>query len=57
MAAAGVTDLRCILPDAPDVHDVVAQLTAVAVGSLDTHGPGTARSPDPPPPPWAGPRR
>jgi hypothetical protein len=57
MAAAGVTDLRCILPDAPDVHDVVAQLTAVAIGSLDTHGPGTTRSPDPPPPPWAGPRR
>ena len=53
LAAEGVTDLRCVLPRTPDVHDVVAQLTAVAVGSLATHGPGTARTADPPPPPWA----
>ena len=26
----GVTDLRCVLPDTPDVHDVIAQLTAIA---------------------------
>jgi hypothetical protein len=53
LAHAGVTDLRCVLPDAPDVQDVVAQLTAVAVGDLDTHRPDAPRSPDPPPPPWA----
>ena len=53
LAAQGVTDLRCVLPRTPDVHDVVAQLTAVAVGNLTTHGPGTTRSADPPPPLWA----
>jgi hypothetical protein len=56
LAHEGVTDLRCVLPDAPDVHDVVAQLTAVAVGSLATHRPDAPRSPDPPAPPWAPPR-
>lgn len=30
LAAEGVTDLRCVLPDTPDVHDVLAQLTAIA---------------------------
>ena len=29
LAHAGISDLRCILPAAPDVHDVIAQLTAV----------------------------
>ena len=53
LAHAGVTDLRCALPDVPDVHDVVAQLTAVVVGTLDTHHPDAPRSPDPPPPSWA----
>jgi hypothetical protein len=56
LAHAGVLDLRCVLPDAPDVHDLVAQLTSVVVGSLDTHQPGAPRSADPEPPPWAGPR-
>jgi hypothetical protein len=56
LAHAGVRDLRCVLPDAPDIHDLVAQLTSVVVGSLDTHQPGAARSPDPEPPPWAAPR-
>jgi hypothetical protein len=56
LAHAGVRDLRCVLPDAPDIHDLVAQLTAVVVGSLDTHQPGAARSADPEPPPWAAPR-
>jgi hypothetical protein len=56
LAHQGVTDLRCVLPDAPDVHDVVAQLTAVAIGSLATHRPDAPRSPDPPAPPWAPPR-
>ena len=53
LAHAGVTDLRCALPDVPDVHDVVAQLTAVVVGTLDTHHPDAPRSADPPPPSWA----
>jgi hypothetical protein len=30
LSAEGVTDLRCVLPDTPDVHDVIAQLTAIA---------------------------
>jgi hypothetical protein len=54
LAHAGVTDLRCVLPDVPDVHDVVAQLTAVVVGSTATHRPNAPRSADPAPPPWAG---
>jgi hypothetical protein len=53
LVEGGVTDLRCILPDAPDVHDLVAQLTAMVVGSPTTHRPDRPRSPDPPPPPWA----
>jgi hypothetical protein len=53
MAHSGVTDLRCALPDVPDVHDVVAQLTAAVVGTLATHRPDAPRSPDPPPPSWA----
>jgi hypothetical protein len=56
LAHAGVVDLRCVLPDTHDVHDVMAQLTAVAVGDPSTHHPDRARSPDPAPPPWAGPR-
>jgi hypothetical protein len=31
LSAEGVTDLRCVLPDTPDVHDVIAQLTAIAI--------------------------
>ena len=54
LAHTGVTDLRCVLPDVPDVHDVVAQLTAVVVGSTTTHHPDAPRSADPEPPPWAG---
>ena len=54
LAHAGVTDLRCVLPDVPDVHDVVAQLTAVVVGSIATHRPDAPRSADPEPPRWAG---
>ncbi|HET9600117.1 MAG TPA: hypothetical protein VFP08_00950 [Acidimicrobiales bacterium] len=57
LAHAGVTDLRCVLPDLADVHDVVAQLTAAVVGTPGTHRPGAARSPDPDPPPWAARRR
>ena len=53
LAHAGVTDLRCALPDVPDVHDVVAQLTAVVVGTTATHHPDASRSADPEPPSWA----
>lgn len=55
LAHAGISDLRCILPAAPDVHDVIAQLTAVTIGTTDVLVPGTLRSPAPPPPEgWGG---
>ena len=54
LASAGVRDLRCVLPELPDVHDVLAQLPAMVVGHPATHHPDAARSADPPPPPWAG---
>jgi hypothetical protein len=55
LAAAGVGELCCILP-AEDLLDHLAQLATVAVGHPDTHAPGLARSPDPPPPAgWGAP--
>ena len=55
LAHDGVTELRCRLPNTPDVHDVIAQLTAMVVGSMDVLTPGAARSPDPEPPAgWGG---
>ena len=54
LASAGLRDLRCVLPELPDVLDVLAQLPAIVVGHPSTHHPGAGRSPDPPPPPWAG---
>jgi hypothetical protein len=55
LAHAGVTDLRCILPGSPDVPDVIAQLTAMTVGTTDVLVPGSLRSPAPPPPEgWGG---
>jgi len=55
LAHAGINDLRCILPAAPDVHDVIAQLTAVTIGTTDVLVPGSLRSPAPPPPEgWGG---
>jgi alkanesulfonate monooxygenase SsuD/methylene tetrahydromethanopterin reductase-like flavin-dependent oxidoreductase (luciferase family) len=55
LAHAGISDLRCILPAAPDVHDVIAQLTAVTIGTTDILVPGSLRSPAPPPPEgWGG---
>jgi hypothetical protein len=55
LAHAGVTDLRCALPNTADVHDVIAQLTAMTVGTVDKLVPGAPRSPAPPPPPgWGG---
>ena len=55
LAHAGVTDLRCVLPNAPDVHDVIAQATAMTVGTVAQLSPGAPRS-EPPPPPegWGG---
>jgi alkanesulfonate monooxygenase SsuD/methylene tetrahydromethanopterin reductase-like flavin-dependent oxidoreductase (luciferase family) len=54
-AHAGVTDLRCMLPDAADIHDVIAQVTAMTVGTVDKLAPGAPRSPAPPPPEgWGG---
>lgn len=55
LAHAGVTDLRCILPDSVDVHDAIAQLTAVTIGTTDVLRPGSLRSLAPPPPEgWGG---
>ena len=55
LAHSGISDLRCILPAAPDVQDVIAQLTAVTIGTTDVLVPGSLRSPAPPPPDgWGG---
>ena len=55
LAHAGVTDLLCVPPNSPDVHDVIAQLTAMVVGSVDVLAPGMPRSRSPDPPPtWGG---
>ena len=55
LAHAGITDLRCVLPATPDVHDVIAQLTAMTIGTVDVLVPGSFRSPAPPPPAgWGG---
>jgi hypothetical protein len=57
-AHAGVTDLRCYLPSNPDIHDVIAQLTAVTIGTIEVLTPGAPRSRDPDPPlTWGGRRR
>lgn len=55
LAHAGVTDLRCILPNSADVHDVIAQLTAMVVGSVEVLSPNAPRSKAPDPPEsWGG---
>ncbi len=55
LAHAGITDLRCVLPATPDIQDVIAQLTAIAMGTTDVLVPGSLRSPSPPPPEgWGG---
>ena len=55
LAHAGITDLRCIVPATLDIHDVIAQLTAITVGTTDVLLPGSLRSPAPPPPDgWGG---
>ncbi len=57
LAHLGITDLRCVLPNAADVHDVIAQLTAMVVGTPRALGPNAPRSPAPGPPPGWGGRR
>ena len=55
LAHAGVTDLLCLLPRTDDVHDVVAQLTGITIGTTDVLQPGSLRSEAPPPPDgWGG---
>jgi alkanesulfonate monooxygenase SsuD/methylene tetrahydromethanopterin reductase-like flavin-dependent oxidoreductase (luciferase family) len=55
LAHAGVTDLRCVVPNAPDMPDVLAQLTAIAIGTVDVLTPGSPRSKSPDPPDgWGG---
>jgi alkanesulfonate monooxygenase SsuD/methylene tetrahydromethanopterin reductase-like flavin-dependent oxidoreductase (luciferase family) len=55
LAHAGITDLRCVLPNSPDVHDVIAQLTAMVIGTVQVLSPGTPKSKSPDPPPtWGG---
>jgi hypothetical protein len=55
LAHAGVSDLRCVVPNAPDMPDVLAQLTAIAIGTVDVLTPGSPRSKSPDPPAgWGG---
>jgi alkanesulfonate monooxygenase SsuD/methylene tetrahydromethanopterin reductase-like flavin-dependent oxidoreductase (luciferase family) len=55
LAHAGVTDLICVLPNSPDVHDVIAQLTAAVIGTAEAFTPGAPRSAAPAPPEsWGG---
>lgn len=55
LAHAGVTDLQCILPNVPDIQDVIAQLTAMVVGNRQALTPGSPRSKSPDPPDaWGG---
>jgi alkanesulfonate monooxygenase SsuD/methylene tetrahydromethanopterin reductase-like flavin-dependent oxidoreductase (luciferase family) len=55
LAHAGVADLRCLLPVSVDSHDVIAQLTAITVGTTAVLVPGSLRSPAPAPPEgWGG---
>src|SRR6266498_2950785 len=55
LAHAGVSDLRCLLPNAIDIHDVIAQLTAMTIGSADKLVPGAPRTRVPEPPAgWGG---
>ena len=55
LAYVGVTDLRCVVPNAPDMSDVLAQLTSISIGTVDVLTPGSPRSKSPDPPDgWGG---
>jgi alkanesulfonate monooxygenase SsuD/methylene tetrahydromethanopterin reductase-like flavin-dependent oxidoreductase (luciferase family) len=55
LAHAGISELRCVVPNAPDMPDVLAQLTAIAIGTVDVLTPGSPRSKSPDPPAgWGG---
>lgn len=55
LAHLGVGEVRCVLPHVPDIDDVIAQLSATAIGTTDVLKPGAPRSEAPPPPPgWGG---
>ena len=55
LAHVGITDLRCVLPETVDIHDVIAQLTALSIGTVDMLAPGSPRSRAPEPPKdWGG---
>jgi alkanesulfonate monooxygenase SsuD/methylene tetrahydromethanopterin reductase-like flavin-dependent oxidoreductase (luciferase family) len=58
LAHLGVGEVRCVLPNVRDIDDVIAQLTATAVGTKEVLIPGAPRSEAPAPPPgWGGPPR
>jgi alkanesulfonate monooxygenase SsuD/methylene tetrahydromethanopterin reductase-like flavin-dependent oxidoreductase (luciferase family) len=55
LAHAGISDLRCVVPNAPDLPDVIAQLTSIAIGTMDVLAPGAPKSKAPDPPEaWGG---
>jgi alkanesulfonate monooxygenase SsuD/methylene tetrahydromethanopterin reductase-like flavin-dependent oxidoreductase (luciferase family) len=58
LAHMGIADVRCIVPNVADIDDVIAQLSATAVGTKEMLRPGVARSVAPAPPPgWGGPAK
>lgn len=58
LARAGVSEVRCWVPATPDVHDVIAQLAAVRVGTLSPSEQGRRARPPTAPKEWGGrPRR
>lgn len=58
LAHLGFGEVRCVLPNVEDIDDVIAQLTATAIGTTDVLKPGMARSAAPDPPPgWGSPSR
>jgi hypothetical protein len=54
LAHAGVTEIRCWIPDTPDLADVIAQLSAVPVGTLSPSHEGHRTRPPPAPAGWGG---
>lgn len=58
LAHLGVADVRCVLPNVPDIDDVIAQLSATTIGTKDVLKPGAGRSEAPAPPPgWGSPAK